>query len=420
MSEAIAASQGDNARTRFDLARVRAEFPALDQTVNGYPLAYLDNAATSHKPESVIEAIADYYRHDNSNVHRAAHAVAGRATQRFEAVREKTARFINAPASHQVLWTRGTTEAINLVAWSWGRSELSAGDRILVPVMEHHSNIVPWQLVAEATGAQVESVAIDERGALDLDALRAQLDERVKMVAVAHVSNALGTINPVAEIVRMAHEAGACVLVDGAQAVNHWPMDVQALDCDFYTFSGHKMFGPNGIGVLYGREALLEAMPPYQGGGEMIDTVSFSGTTYGPLPYKFEAGTPNVAGVIGLGEAIDYLDGLDRDGAAAHEEALLTEAERLAGSMEGLRLIGTAEHKTGVMSFLLDGTHPADLGMLLDEQGVAVRTGHHCAQPLMEHFGISGTVRASFSFYNSFDEVQRLFAALEKARKLLV
>lgn len=408
----------------FDVEQIRQDFPILHQEVNGHPLVYLDNAATTQKPNAVIDAIVRYYREDNSNVHRGAHTLADRATSKFEAARITVAKFINAPitqgSARQILWTRGTTESINLVAASWGRSQLKAGDRVLVSAMEHHSNIVPWQMVAQETGAIVEPIPVDATGTLDLQAFADMLDERVRMVSVGQVSNALGTINPVEEIIRLAHGVGAKVLVDGAQAVAHWPVDVQALDCDFYAFSAHKVFGPTGIGVLYGKLELLEAMPPYQGGGEMIETVSFACTTYNQLPYKFEAGTPDIAGAIGLAAAVEYLNGLDRSAAAAHEQALLHYAEEKARATEGIRLIGTAGRKSGVMSFLLDGAHPHDLGMLLDKQGVAVRTGNHCAQPLMDQFGIPGTVRASFSFYNTFAEVDRLFAALEKAKTFLL
>ncbi|HDY98925.1 MAG TPA: cysteine desulfurase [Pseudomonas sabulinigri] len=404
----------------FDAERVRADFPILNQEVNGHPLVYLDNAATTQKPRAVIQAIVDYYEHDNSNVHRGAHALADRATEKFEGARVKVANFINAPQARQVIWTRGTTEGINLVASSWGRSNLKAGDRILVSAMEHHSNIVPWQLIAEEKGASVEPVPVLEDGSIDLDAFAAMLDERVRLVACGHVSNALGTINPVQDVVRMAHAVGALALIDGAQAVGHWAVDVQALDCDFYVFSSHKLFGPTGLGVLYGKESLLDAMPPYQGGGEMIESVSFAGTTFNQLPYKFEAGTPDIAGVIGLGAAVDYLQSMDRAGAAVHEAALLSYAEERAKATPGIRIVGTAQQKTSVMSFLLEGAHPNDVGLLLDQQGVAVRTGNHCAQPIMEQFGISGTVRASFSFYNTRADVDRLFEALDKARQFLV
>ncbi len=404
----------------FDVEKVRKDFPILQQTVNGAPLVYLDNAATTQKPNAVIDAISHYYRHDNSNVHRGAHTLADRATAAFEGARQKVASFINAQTTDQVIWTRGTTEAINLVAASWGRQQLKQGDRILVSAMEHHSNIVPWQMVAQACGATVEAIPVDSSGTIDLKAYTELLDEHVRLVAVGHVSNALGSVNPVIEITRLAHEAGALVLVDGAQAVGHWPVDVQSLGCDFYVFSAHKLFGPTGVGVLYGKRDLLEAMPPYQGGGEMIESVSFKGTTYNKLPYKFEAGTPDIAGVIGLGAAVDYLNAMDRAGAARHEQALLEYAQKKAQGVSGLRVIGTASHKASVLSFVLDGVHPADLGTLMDQQGIAVRTGNHCAQPIMDQYGIPGTVRASFSFYNTFEEVDRLFAALEKAKQFLM
>ncbi|MES2824323.1 MAG: cysteine desulfurase [Pseudomonadota bacterium] len=404
----------------FDVEKIRADFPILHQEVNGQPLVYLDNAATTQKPNAVIDAISDYYRTDNSNVHRGAHTLADRATVKFEAARTKMARFLNAPEAKQIIWTRGTTESINLVAASWGRANLKPGDRILVSAMEHHSNIVPWQLIAQVTGAVVEVIPVDATGTINILAFDAMLDSTVKMVAVGHVSNAMGTINPVEKIITLAHAVGARILIDGAQALSHWAVDVQKLNCDFYVFSAHKLFGPTGLGVLYGKLDLLEAMPPYQGGGEMIETVSFTGTTFNQLPYKFEAGTPDIAGVIGLGAAIDYLNSIDREAAAAHEQALLSYAENKARATAGMKLIGTAAHKASVMSFMLEGAHPADVGVLLDKQGVAVRTGNHCAQPIMDQFGIPGTVRASFSFYNTFAEVDRLFVAIEKAKTFLM
>jgi cysteine desulfurase/selenocysteine lyase len=379
-------------KSGFDVERIRADFPILHQQVNGQPLVYLDNAATTQKPEQVIAAISDYYRTDNSNVHRGAHALADRATVKFEAAREKVAQFLNAPAAKQIIWTRGTTESINLVAASWGK----------------------------ATGATLEPIPVDAHGNINMLAFDSMLDSHVKMVAVGHVSNAMGTINPIEKIITLAHAVGARVLIDGAQAVSHWAVDVQKLNCDFYVFSAHKLFGPTGLGVLYGKEDLLNSMPPYQGGGEMIETVSFAGTIFNQLPYKFEAGTPDIAGAIGLGAAIDYLNALDRVAAAEHEQALLAYAEEKARATSGLTLVGTAPHKTSVMSFLIDGAHPADVGVLLDKQGVAVRTGNHCAQPIMDQFAIPGTVRASFSFYNTFAEVDRLFAAIEKAKTFLV
>ncbi len=413
-------SLGDIDVLHFDVETIRADFPILHQQVNGQPLVYLDNAATTQKPNAVIDAISDYYRNDNSNVHRGAHALADRATVKFEAAREKVAQFLNAPAAKQVIWTRGTTESINLVAASWGKTNLQPGDRILVSAMEHHSNIVPWQLIAQTTGAKVEPIPVDANGNINMLAFDAMLDAHVKMVAVGHVSNAMGTINPIEKIITLAHAVGARVLIDGAQAVSHWAVDVQKLNCDFYVFSAHKLFGPTGLGVLYGKEDLLNAMPPYQGGGEMIETVSFAGTTFNQLPYKFEAGTPDIAGAIGLGAAIDYLNSIDRTAAAAHEQALLNYAEEKARATAGLKLVGTAAHKTSVMSFLVEGAHPADVGVLLDKQGIAVRTGNHCAQPIMDQYGIPGTVRASFSFYNTFAEVDRLFAAIEKAKTFLL
>lgn len=409
-----------NSVSTYDVAKVRADFPILNQQVNGHPLVYLDNAATTQKPQAVIDALVHYYTHDNSNVHRGAHTLSDRATAKFEAARKKVADFINANHAQQIIWTRGATESINLVAASWGATNLQAGDKILVSALEHHSDIVPWQMIAEKTGARVIPIPVDDTGTIDLTAYSALLDERVKMVAVNQVSNALGTINPVSDIISQAHAVGAKVLIDGAQAIAHWPVDVQAMDCDFYVFSAHKLFGPTGIGVLYGRRELLEQMPPYQGGGEMIETVSFAGTTYNQLPYKFEAGTPDIAGAIGLGAAIDYLHTLDRQALAAHEDALLAYATKKALDVPGLRIIGTANAKAAVLGFVIEGTHPSDIGMLLDQQGIAVRTGHHCAQPLIQQFGIPGTVRASVSIYNNVEDIDRLFIALEKVRQLLL
>ena len=405
----------------FDVNEVRKQFPILHQTINGHPLVYLDNAATSQKPRAVIDAISDYYCNYNSNVHRAAHALADRATRAFEEARRKVSGFINSPRPEQVIWTRGTTESINLVAMSWGKQNLKRGDRILIPVFEHHSNIVPWQMIADSTGAVVEAIPVTHAGEIDLAALENLLDGRVKMVAVTHVSNALGTVNPIADIARLVGNTPAKLLVDGAQAVAHQPVDVQALGCDFYTFSGHKMFGPTGIGVLWGREELMQEMPPWQGGGEMIETVSFAeGTTYLSLPYKFEAGTPHIAGAIGLGAAVDWLSALDRQAARKHEQDLLSAAIERGASFHGLQHIGEAHVVSGVFSFLLEGTHAADVGMLLDQQGVAVRTGHHCAQPIMDQYEIYGTVRASFALYNTLEEVERLFDALAKVREMLL
>jgi cysteine desulfurase/selenocysteine lyase len=402
----------------FDATRLRRDFPALAQSVHGQPLVYLDNAATTQKPEAVIEAIGNYYRHDNANVHRGVHTLSDRATRHFEAARESVAAFLGGVPSHEVIWTAGTTAAINLVAHSWCGSRLAAGDRILVSYLEHHSNIVPWQLVAEARGAEVVPIPVTEDGEIDLAALAELLDERVRLVAINHVSNAVGTVNPVAEIVALARDAGAVTLVDGAQAVGHFPVDPRDLGCDFYVFSGHKLFGPTGIGVLWGREALLEAMPPFLGGGEMIDRVSFAGTTFNELPFKFEAGTPNIAGAVGLAAAIDYLARIDREAAAAHEERLLDMTVDAASEIPGLRRVGAPRRSAGIFSFVLDGCHPSDVGMLLDEQGIAVRTGHHCAQPLMERYGLPGTVRASFSMYNTEADVERLVEGIQRAQSL--
>lgn len=403
----------------FDLDCVRKDFPILNQEVNGHPLVYLDNAATTQKPNAVIDAISDYYRSYNSNVHRAAHALSDRATQEFESARKKVAHFLGAGQGEQLIWTSGTTDSINLVAASWGRANLGKGDRVLVSALEHHSNIVPWQIIAEQVGAEVLPMDVTADGEIDLDALDAQLDERVKMISVGHVSNALGTVNPVEEIVRKAQSVGAKTLIDGAQALAHLELNLEELGCDFYAFSAHKVYGPTGIGGLWGRKDLLEAMPPYRGGGEMIERVSFAGTTYNQLPYKFEAGTPNIADAIGFGAAVDYLESLDRQAVAKHENAVLTYAFEKGQEFAGLQRVGKASQVTGVFSFLLDGVHPSDVGMLLDQQGIAVRTGHHCAQPLMEKYRIPGTVRASFALYNSKEEVDRLFAGLKKVRQFL-
>lgn len=403
----------------FDPEKIRRDFPILQQQVHGQPLVYLDSAATTQKPQVVLDALDHYYRLDNSNVHRAAHALADRATTAFENARRSVASFIGSPKVEQVIWTRGTTESINLVASSYGRIALQPGDKILVSMLEHHSNIVPWQLIAAERGASVVPIPIDARGDLDMDSYKALLDERVKIVAVNQVSNALGTVNPIKSIVREAHAVGAKVLVDGAQAIAHFPVDVQDLGCDFYAFSGHKAFGPTGIGALWGREALLEQMPPYQGGGEMIETVTFAATTFNQLPYKFEAGTPDIAGAIGMAAALDYLAALDRVALQQYEHQLLQTAIRL-GEENGLQRIGAPREAAGVYSFLIPGAHPADVGTLLDQQGVAVRTGHHCAQPLMAYLAIPGTVRASFSLYSNLDDVERLFAALNKVKTFLL
>jgi cysteine desulfurase/selenocysteine lyase len=402
----------------LDVEKVRADFPILQRKIHGKPLVYFDTAASAQRPLAVIEAVDDFYRNHNANIHRGVHTLSQEATEDHEQARAKIGGFINAPSDQECVFTRGTTEAINLVAHSFLRPRLKAGDEILITWMEHHSNIVPWQLLCEETGAVLKVVPINQRGELQMDVLAEMLTERVKLLGVVQVSNALGTVNPVAEICALARQHGVPVLVDGAQAMPHQAVDVQALDCDFYTFSGHKLFGPTGIGVLWGKEDLLNAMPPFFGGGEMIETVSFEGTTFNTLPFKFEAGTPNIAGVVGLGAAIKYLNGLDREAAAAHEVALLQHTLELAGEIEGLRRIGNPHHAAGIFSFLLEGTHPSDLGMLLDQQGIAVRTGHHCAQPLMDFYGIPGTARASYSIYNTHADVEALFAGIRKAKSL--
>ncbi|WP_421348481.1 aminotransferase class V-fold PLP-dependent enzyme [Aeromonas veronii] len=394
--------------------QLRSQFPALAQEVNGHPLVYLDNAATTQKPQAVLDAIVHYYRADNANVHRAAHALSGRATRAFEAARETVARFINAPRSHEVIWTCGTTEAINLVAQSWGMSELKAGDEIILSTLEHHANIVPWQLVAQRTGAVIRVIPLDKRGDLDLAAYHAMLGPRTRLVSVAHVSNALGTVNPVKEMVAAAKAVGALTLLDGAQAVAHLDVDVQTISCDFYAFSGHKLYGPTGIGVLWGRTELLERMPPWQAGGEMIDRVSFSGTTFNTLPFKFEAGTPHIAGAIGLAAAIDFVMEQDRQWLAKHEQALTDYLVAGLQQVPGLRLIGEPNQRAGAVSFLLDDIHPQDAATLLDMQGIALRVGHHCAMPLMESLGIGGTMRTSLACYNNRDDVDALLAALHK------
>jgi len=402
----------------FDVHSVRDDFPILHQSVNGHPLVYFDNAATAQKPAAVIDAMSRYYRETNSNVHRGAHALSDRATGEFEAARDKVKCFLNAPSREEIIWVRGTTEAINLVAQSYGHSQLKAGDEIIVSQLEHHSNIVPWQILAQQTGATIKVSPINENVELDMAAFKGLLNEHTKIVAVNHAANSMGTINPIKEIVALAHAADAVVVVDGAQGAPHLEIDVQDLGCDFYAFSGHKVFGPTGIGALYGRKELLDAMPPYQSGGEMIERVSFSGTTFNVLPFKFEAGTPAIAESIGLASALAYLDQFDKAQLKAHEDLLINTAIELSDLVDGLQLIGKAPNKVSVFSFMVDGLHPSDMGTLLDQQGIAVRTGHHCAQPLMEHLGIPGTSRASFAFYNTVDEVEKFFSALQKIVRL--
>ncbi len=402
----------------FDVRRVRDDFPALHQEVHGKPLVYLDSAATTLKPRVVIDAVADVYARDCANIHRAVHLLSQRATARFEDAREKVRAFLNANDTNEVIFTRGTTESVNLVAQSWARTFLREGDEVLITELEHHSNIVPWQIVCQQVGAELVVVPMTDRGEITREAFEEQLSPRTRLVAMAHVSNALGTVLPVEPLIGLAHEQGAVVLLDGAQAVSHVPVDVQALDCDFYAFSGHKLYGPTGIGVLYGRERLLEGMPPYQGGGDMIRSVTFAETIYNDLPYKFEAGTPDIAGAIGLGAAIDYLRSFDQEAVHAHENAVLRYATKAFGSVDGLRLIGTAPGKVASVSFLMDAAHPHDIGTIVDSEGVAIRTGHHCAQPVMEHFGIAATARASLGMYNTTEDVDALVRALQKVKEL--
>ena len=402
----------------FDVGRVREEFPALKQLVHGKPLVYLDNAATTQKPQLVIDAITRFYQEDCSNIHRGVHLLSERATKAYEDVRLAVQQFINAADPAEVIFVRGTTEAINLVAHSYGRTHVQAGDAVLISAMEHHSNIVPWQILCEERGASLRVVPMNGRGEFLLDEYEKLLTPRTKLVAVSHVSNALGTVNPVRQIIAMAHEHGIPVLVDGAQAVPHLQVDVQELDCDFYAFSGHKMYGPTGVGVLYGKKRLLEAMPPYQGGGDMISSVTFEKTTYNRLPFKFEAGTPNIAGVIGLGAAIEYLGRISLERVAVHEHYLLAYATERISSLPSVRLIGTAQEKAAVLSFVLEGVHPHDIGTVLDQEGIAVRTGHHCAQPVMQFFGVPATARASFALYNTEEEVDALMRGLCKVQEI--
>ena len=412
-AEPMPASRASNG---YDVARLRRDFPVLHQEVHGKPLVYLDNAATSQKPTAVIDAVADYYRKDNSNVHRGVHELSMRATDAFEEARRTMRAFLNASKTSEVVFVRGVTEGINLVAQSYGRARLSAGDEIVVSHMEHHSNIVPWQILCEQTGAKLRVVPIDDSGAFMYDEFEALLGDRTRIVAVGHVSNALGSVNPIQRIAAAAHDAGAIVVVDGAQSAPHMAIDVRALDVDFYAVSSHKMYGPTGIGALYGREALLEEMPPYQGGGDMIRTVSFEKTEYNELPYKFEAGTPNIAGAIGMAAAAQYLSKVGLDAIAAHEHDLLEYATERFRALDGIRLIGTAPEKAAVLSFVIDGVHAHDVGTVLDLEGIAVRTGHHCAEPVMTRFGVPATARASFGLYNTRDEVDALVAGIQKVQ----
>lgn len=405
-------------RAVFDVRRIRQDFPILQERVHGKPLVYLDNAATAQKPQAVIDTMVRSLAEENANIHRGVHALSERATKSFEDARTKVKRFINAGDAHEIVFVRGTTEAINLVAQTFGRTRLKAGDEVLISALEHHSNIVPWQLLADQTGIRLTVIPMTDAGELRLDQYGPMLTTRTKLVSLVHVSNSLGTINPVQEMVATAHARGIPVLLDGAQAVPHLKVDVQALDCDFYAFSGHKMFGPTGIGVLYGKRALLESMPPYQGGGDMISSVTFEKSDYNVVPYKFEAGTPNITGAVGLGAAIDYLDGLDWPAVEAYEHELLAYSTEQLSRLAGVRILGTAASKASVLSFVMEHVHPHDIGTILDQEGVAIRTGHHCTQPVMHRLGVPATARASLAFYNTRDEIDTLVTALGKVQEI--
>ncbi|MBU1700678.1 MAG: cysteine desulfurase [Candidatus Eisenbacteria bacterium] len=405
-------------RPPLDMARIRGMFPILSRRMGGLPLIYLDSAATTHKPRQVIDAVSRFYEESNANVHRGVHRLSAEATEAFETAREKIRRHLGAREAAEVIWVRGATEAINLVAQSWGRPRLGPGDEILVTEMEHHSNIVPWQMLGEQTGAALKVAPIADDGSLPLDAFSRMLSQRTRMVAVAHASNALGTINPIRRMVDLAHAVGAVVLVDGAQAAAHLPIDVTALDCDFYAISAHKMFGPTGIGALYGKRKHLESMPPWMGGGDMISNVSFQGTTYNEIPFKFEAGTPHIAGAIGMGAAVDFIEEVGLDIIAAHERDLLETGTRALENLDGLTILGRAPEKTAILSFVMDGIHPHDVGTILDGRGIAVRTGHHCAQPVLQHFNVPATTRASLSIYNLQSDLEALVEGLREVRAL--
>ena len=414
-AEAVSAA---HRRPPFDVERVRQEFPILSQKVHGRPLVYLDSGATAQKPQRVIDAVSHFYAHDNANVHRGVYALAERATAAYERARARVAHFLGAGDPKEIVFVRGATEALNLVAQAFGRKNVGAGDEILVTAMEHHSNIVPWQMLAEEKGARLEVAPVDDRGVLLLDELERRIGPRTRIVALTHVSNALGTVNPVAKVVEMAHRRGAAVVVDGAQAAPHLAVNVAELGCDFYVFSGHKVFGPTGIGVLYGKAARLEAMPPWQGGGDMILSVTFERTLYNRIPYKFEAGTPHAAGAVGLGVALEWLGELDRSSMEAHERDLLQYGTEQLSRVPGLRIIGTAPEKVAVFSFVLEGVHPHDVGTILDREGVAIRAGHHCAQPLMQRFGVPATVRASLALYNTRAEIDALVRGISRVREM--
>ena len=407
-------------KSTYDINTIRADFPLLSGEMRGKPLVFLDSAASSQKPQQVLDALDHYYKHQNANVHRGVYELSQQATDAYELGRERARRFLNAGSTEECILVKGTTDGINLVASSFGRKYLKEGDEVVISAMEHHSNIVPWQLACEQAGAQLKVIPVNDKGELLMDEYERLLTDRTKIVAVVHVSNALGTINPVEEIIAKAHEKGIPVLLDGAQATPHLKVDVQTLDVDFYVFSGHKVFGPTGIGILYGKKKWLDAMPPYQGGGEMIATVTFEKTTYNELPHKFEAGTPDISGAVGLGVALDYIEQIGQQNIAAHEHELLQSATEQLLAIDGLRIIGRADNKASVISFLIDGAHPYDVGTILDKLGIAVRTGHHCTQPLMERFGIPGTVRASFAAYNNHEDVERLVAGVQRAARMLL
>ena len=406
---------GDN---RFDVYTVRADFPILNQLIHGKPLVYLDNGASSQKPRAVLEALTHYYENNNANVHRGVHTLSERATDAYEGARNRTARYLNAAESSEVVFTRGTTESINLVAQAWGRTRLGRGDEVLVSVMEHHSNIIPWQLLCEQTGATLKAIPISAQGELDMAAFHDLLGPQTKLVAVTQLSNALGTLTPIEQITSAAHSVGALVLVDGAQAAQHFSIDVQALGCDFYAFSGHKIYGPTGIGALWARRELLELMDPYQGGGEMIRTVSFSGSTWNEVPHKFEAGTPNIGGAVGMAAAMDYISALDRNAVEAHEDSLLQYATEQMSQIPGLRIIGTAPNKAAIVLFVINDIHAHDIGTIVDSQGVAIRVGHHCTMPLHEHLGLNATGRVSLALYNTREDIDALIGALHKTREM--
>ncbi|MGB0124368.1 MAG: cysteine desulfurase [Silvibacterium sp.] len=418
MSTAAGVRSYGNVSAGFDVRKVRADFPILSRQVHGLPLVYLDNAATTQKPQAVIDAISHYYAFDNANIHRGVHLLSEVATDAYEAARRSVQCFLNAEDRSEIIFVRGATEAINLVAQTYGRVHVGAGDEIVISAMEHHSNIVPWQMLCEEKGAHLRVAPINDDGELLLDKFEALVNSKTRLVAITHVSNALGTVNPISRVVEIAHRWNVPVLVDGAQAVPHGPVDVRALDCDFYAFSGHKVYGPTGIGVLYGKREFLDAMPPYQGGGDMIRSVTFEKTLYNQLPYKFEAGTPHIAGVIGLGAALDYLTGIGLEDVRAHEQDLLAYGTEALNSVPGLRLIGIAKEKAGVLSFVMEDIHPHDIGTILDRQGIAIRTGHHCAQPLMQRFGIPATARASFAVYNTASEIDALVAGIHKLKEV--